>query len=155
MTATATAPDPRATQAQPYTPRAFFFGVYRETGHYLYRRTVDRPGEPARLVSENDRRTTAELPISYAQLDGLFPPREPGQRQGVARVCFFDGWTFVSFWDRSGPDKRMGCNSTFILEGELNSRQAAVKLAEALFPMVWERFPFDVTLDVPRAARGA
>lgn len=128
-------------------PRAFFFGCWKEAGHYLYERTQDIPDRPAGLRPVHDRATRTVLPFSdYGRLDGLFPPVDPAQRQGIARVAFFDGWTIVAFWDRSGPDKRMGCNSAFIIQGELANARLALSLAEALFPMVWARFPFTVKL---------
>lgn len=123
-------------------PRAFFFGVNERAGHHLWERAEELGRQP-RLVWANTRRHP--LPIQPDRLDGLFSPLG-AEVEGIARVAVFDGWTFVAFWDRSGPDKRPGCNSTFILEGEYHNPRLALAIAEQLFPMVWKRFGFTVKL---------
>ncbi len=74
------------------------------------------------------------LPLKQAMLDG-------GLLNGVSdvpgnAVMFWGrGWTFLSFWDRSG-DSRPNSNSTFLFEGEY-SFEEAVELAKEIFPTRW------------------
>ena len=62
--------------------------------------------------------------------------------EGQALVHHKDGWTALSFWDRS-VDKRGGCNSNFFFEGTFDFAQM-IELAKANFPTVWSRYTFQI-----------
>ncbi len=111
----------------------FYFGVWdkREAGHYLF----DVDGTAI-------YRHKSPIPFSNAKLDGGFAPLDGMQPQGVARLTHADGWTVLSFWDRSG-DHRPGSHSTFVLHGTRDFA-AAVELARATFPSIWARYTFEV-----------
>jgi len=64
--------------------------------------------------------------------------------EGRALIHFVQGWTVLSFWDRSG-DSRGGSNSNFVVKGR-HSFNDMVEITRALFPQIWARFNFDVTL---------
>jgi hypothetical protein len=66
------------------------------------------------------------------------------QPEGLAKLTHKDGWTLLSFWDRS-VDKRNNSNSNFIQEGEFTFEQM-VEQAKEKFPGIWERFKFEVKL---------
>ncbi|WP_437477414.1 hypothetical protein WME75_28250 [Sorangium sp. So ce1014] len=53
------------------------------------------------------------------------------------RLHHRDGWTAISFWDRSG-DERYGSSSTLIASGTHTAREM-VELFEQSFPAIWER----------------
>jgi hypothetical protein len=132
--------------------RALYFGCprgvwhYREAGH----RFVAPSGNPLKTwVSQ------AQQPWGL-KVDGGLAPREwdsrraPEMPQGVAALHHKDGWTALSFWDRSG-DSRPASNSTFIFDAALDFDQA-VAAARAHFAGLFERFPFEVVPHQPDSA---
>jgi hypothetical protein len=72
------------------------------------------------------------LPVNVKQIEGE-----------SARV-YLNGWTVVSFWDRS-VDDRGGCNSSFIVPGDWTFNQV-IEISKVRFPWVWERIKFEVKL---------
>lgn len=117
------------------THRVLFFGVLSGTGagHYLY--------DPRGHCEE--RRA---LPPALQRLDGVwcFPvprtpeecrfgtPRTVDQTEGRGHIHYVDGWTVVSWWDRS-EDWRRGCCAVFLIEGRHMWADALVAAREA-FP---------------------
>lgn len=85
-------------------------------------------------------------------------PRQPGDRrvrgeeltQGVAALHHRDGWTALSFWDRTG-DSRPNSNSTFVVEGIL-AFDEVVAVAREHFPQLFARFTFEIA-PAPSGAR--
>jgi hypothetical protein len=124
---------------------AFYLGCVGTPGHYLYTpdlRTERRAG-----------------PFTVAMLDTPFcPGMTPASRgvgpqdqtEGVARLTHVDGWTVLSFWDRS-VDNRRGSHSTFVLRGT-HAFDDAVRLAREVFPRVWARYAFAVRPHLASAA---
>jgi hypothetical protein len=113
---------------------AYFFGCWSpdRLGHFLYDQNGCKPP-----CARN-----RELPIRADFLDGslLFNvPDVPGH----AVLFHGRGWTFLSFWDRSG-DSRPHSNSTFLLRGELTFAEAVTQAQQA-FPARWARIQFPVT----------
>lgn len=115
----------------------FYFGCWGAVGHYLW--TPDR------------RWVRSAGPFADRDLDTPFCPsmtpdtrgRTPtDQLEGVAALHHRDGWTVLSFWDRS-VDSRGGSHSTYVLEGT-HAFDDAVRLAREAFPAVWARYSFDV-----------
>ncbi len=108
----------------------FYFGCIGDIGHYMF----NTHGRSVRDVGD--------MPWGRYGEDGKLPPEEGGQVQGEALVHHKDGWTALSFWDRS-VDTRFGCNSNFFFRGTYDFAEA-VALARTAFPQVWARFTFDV-----------
>lgn len=118
---------------------AYYFGCVSGAGHYFF----DGLG----LIHRNPG-----CPWTAAEIDGKLQPgcviqherwqtpRE--QPQGAALLHYKDGWTALSFWDRS-VDRRLGSNSTFMFRGE-HDFDALVKLAQERFPTIWSRYSFPV-----------
>lgn len=77
-------------------------------------------------------------------------PGEPREPQGVCALSYTtDGtdtglYTLVGFWDRTGDD-RYASNSIFAIHGYLTFEQA-VETAKILFPKIFQRFTFPLTL---------
>lgn len=123
-------------------PRAYYFGCHRKPGHFMWDVGLSR------CVGAHQKPEGS--PWSREDLDaGSFRPwvtsitQEGAQPQGKALMRHKDGWTVLSFWDRS-VDSRYGAHSTFILEGTYDFAEA-VSHAKMLFPRIWARFEFEVT----------
>lgn len=130
----------------------FYFGCVDTAGHYLWKPTQ---WGPRRAFATSDPASEyTPWGRDGAGLDGMLAPHENrrcqylkngfgcqcSQTQGITAVHHKDGWTAISFWDRS-VDKRGGCNSTFLAEGEFNFEEM-VELAKVNFPTVMARFTF-------------
>lgn len=134
--------------------RTFYFGCWRDAGHYLWHRGTD--GSPIKMYDRGEaerrllgsyphsggERTPGEIPWGYHLDGGLLNQRRT--KQGEAVVEQRDGWTALSFWDYS-VDSRGGSNSTFVFD-ELLEPARALELARTLWPPIFERFTFEVTL---------
>jgi len=119
----------------------YFFGV-RDTdaGHYVYRpgwrhgpelgigRAVGRSIDPGFCPGTEPR--PGGDPMSY---------RSAGpQVQGEAAYVRRGGWTGICFWDRSGADKRGGCNGQFWAKGEW-AAEHLLTAARRCWPDLWVR----------------
>lgn len=121
----------------------FYFGCWGRVGHYLWAPGMVYVGY------------CGHRPFTLQDLDGRLQPPRPRNRtfdndvdqpQGLARLTHRDGWTVLSFWDRSVDDR--GCShSTFVLPG-IRAFDAAVIAAREAFPEVWARINFKVYLGV-------
>ncbi len=117
------------------TSRMYYFGCWQAVGHYLHTVTGFRIGMYA--VPE-------DFPCPFAALDGgILPPRLP-QVEGRATLVHVNGWTLLSFWDRS-VDTRGGSCSTFVVRGQHTFAEACA-LAQEGFPLVWRRFTFPIAM---------
>lgn len=115
----------------------FYYGCWGLPGHYWFEQGMQ----------------SAQIPCGFPFLrdvDGGYAPRLTSGHhigaeapQGQAVRTYRDGWTLISFWDRSG-DRRKSSNSNFAIRGEW-SFAAAVEKSKTAFPKVWARFPFEVT----------
>ncbi len=106
------------------TTEVLYFGCIGDAGHYVH----------GTLSHGNYRKA---LPSSiYPKIDSGFLPREQ-QRQGQAQLCKLDGWTFITFWDRT-VDTRPGSNSAFLAEGDFSFDEVCAFAADR-FPLVWKR----------------
>lgn len=108
--------------------KMYYFGCVGQPGHFMH-----RPG--------GRRDWDADTPWGRTP-DGTLCPAGGKQVEGVALIHHKDGWTALSFWDRS-VDQRGGCNSNFFVAAEL-SFDEMVAQAKERFPQVWHRFNFDV-----------
>ena len=75
-------------------------------------------------------------------IDGTLCCDDYGSLEGQAVINYKDGWTALSFWDRS-IDSRPGSNSNFLAEGIFNFDEM-IKLTQEKFPSVWNRFKFPI-----------
>jgi hypothetical protein len=123
------------------TIRAYYFGYHHHSGHTFR-------GVGNRFVDHTEIRL---LPWQAADIDGNLQPgstprgnwRSPEvQPEGVALIHHKDGWTALSFWDRSG-DGRSNSNTTFIAHGD-HDFDAMVAIVKEHFPAIWQRFTFEV-----------
>lgn len=122
-------------------PRMFYFGPWGEPGHYLF-------NEHRMWVHKEE----STIPWN-GQIDGRLQPgcRFEGGRwehydadetEGRAILHHKDGWTAISFWDRS-VDTRFASNSTYFAEGTFTFEQMA-EMAKTRFVDRWKRMKFDV-----------
>jgi hypothetical protein len=119
--------------------QAVYFGCargvwgHREAGHYAYSpsgRSGGRYGDPIG---------------PWKHVDGTLAPMDGYRReapQGHAVLHHKDGWTALSFWDRSG-DSRGNSNSNFFFDATLTFEEALAAARER-FPDLFARFPFEV-----------
>lgn len=132
-----------------------------EPGHYLRRpmpvTTSNLPGVSPTLwdgvpwsVTELDSRLAGDPALVERWGDGIDGKgtvphwRSEDQPEGVVRLHHRDGWTAISFWDRTG-DRRGSSNSTFIAEGMHDAPQMLTLFAES-FPAIWARITAKVQL---------
>lgn len=117
--------------------KMFYFGCSVGAGHYMFCSTPARTLEERRHLSDFTKRN----PWGYG-VDGGLCPKGKDQVEGRALVHHRDGWTAISFWDRS-VDDRFGCSSTFLAEGEFTFGEMCA-LAAKLWPTIWTRYKFEV-----------
>lgn len=135
--------------------RIYFFGVAERVGHF-WRPAARYPQDPSPYEPRG-------CPWGDRQIDGTlcrFPTTSPDngrvenvereQIEGLARLHRKDGWTAIAYWDRSGPDDRMGCNSNFVAEGTFTFEEM-LALARRHFPRLIERTvgKFEIRLEEP------
>jgi hypothetical protein len=132
---------PEKPALDPMMPRAYYFGPWSQAGHHLY----GRGGSSA---------YHAEQMIPWSSIDGeLQPHRESCRRdsgycgcgsgpEGEALLHHRNGWTALSFWDRS-VDRRGNCNSTYFAEGDFSFNEM-VAIAKAQFGERWAKMGFQV-----------
>jgi hypothetical protein len=108
--------------------KAFYYGCKKLTekeqvGHYLY--------EPGLREAHRDATTPW----------GMWPDGtllgDSRQEQNACVLTQKDGWTALSFWDRTG-DTRGNSNSNFFFEGTYTFEQM-VELAKEHFPEIMNR----------------
>ena len=119
--------------------RIYFFGCYTVGGggHLLWSPYGSR------------REAEDSMPFVYRILDAalLGPDLQTDQVQGKGVRVLINGWTVVSFWDRTG-DSRHGPNSAFVAEGDVSTEEV-LRHAQATYPKVLERLrKAGVTLDI-------
>lgn len=111
--------------------KIYYFGCIDRPGHYMH--------GPRGYDREADRFTEGN-PWGY-KIDGRLCPSGP-EVEGRALVHHKDGWTALSFWDRS-VDRRGKCNSNFLAEGTFTFAEM-IELARQHFPKVVARFSFPI-----------
>lgn len=134
---------------------AYYYGCWRQLGHYLWLRGSG--GVPIKASREDRDRLLGGYPHTLDRKPGLIPwgyALDGGLLRGRSRLASGeavveqrDGWTAISFVDRS-VDHRPGSNSTFAFE-RLLSPETALESARAAFPPIFERFEFEVQLLAP------
>lgn len=131
-------------------PKMFYFGPWDQAGHYLYY-------EDGRSVRHEVEKL---LPWGHVGqeigIDGVLQPgcakdrwghwrhRDSPQIEGEALIHHLNGWTALSFWDRS-VDKRGACNSNYFAEGTFTFEEM-VEMASRRFAYRWRKMSFPVFL---------
>lgn len=132
--------------------KMFYFGPWDRPGHYLF-------DERGYSVRNSDRGGLPWHETGYCNkpmIDGHLQPRGPKSYpydkgtelpQGVAALHHLNGWTALSFWDRS-VDARGGCNSTYFAEGNFTFKEM-VELSSTRFAYRWNKMAFQVVPYLP------
>jgi hypothetical protein len=116
--------------------KVFYFGCIKVPGHYMFASPAARTLVGRRAVDD----FTRSNPWGY-RIDAKLCPSGP-EIEGRALLHHKDGWTALSFWDRS-VDRRGRCNSNFLAEGT-HSFEKMLNLAGEHFPSVVARFEFPI-----------
>lgn len=126
--------------------RVLYFGCHERAGHYIW-----KPG-----MRSSESRLEMPFDAPWDEVDMTLAPRRVGLDRyspwkevetdvdGEAWLHHKGGWTALAFWDKS-IDRRPCSNSVFFAEGT-HSFEEMVALAQAHFPEVWSRLPFEVRL---------
>lgn len=116
------------------TQPIFYFGCWHDVGHFMRapNKHADSHREAAEFAWKN--------PWSH-DIDGRLCP-DGSQIEGRALIHHKEGWTALSFWDRS-VDKRRGSNSNFLAKGD-HSFETMLTLAEEYFPDILKRYSFQI-----------
>jgi len=142
--------------------RCFYFGCWNQSGHYLF-----APGGHEPPYADRERVVYySESDGELLHLDGTLAPRRLGARFGgglwwqgksatrrerdiwgmgsgeyrqgqFLRHELDNGFTAISWWDRTQGDKRGACNSTILLEGVHTTEEMLAALTKH-FPHVLE-----------------
>lgn len=106
--------------------KVYFFGCWDGVGHYLFESRYNRP-------------SFESIPWG-TDIDGGLAPAGVKQRQGVAELHHKDGWTALSWWDRS-IDHRSNSNAAILAEGTHNYDEM-IQLGKDHFPEIMGRFEY-------------
>jgi hypothetical protein len=121
----------------------YYYGPLERPGHHFFY-------ENGMSLSHDER---ALIPWKEWEIDGKLQPGcwcdrghwEHGQEnEGEALLHQKDGWTLISFWDRT-IDHRFACNSSYIAKGIFTFEQM-VELAKVRFAERWNKMKFEVRL---------
>ena len=128
-------------------PTMIYFGPWAEAGHFLFQEggryfrgllPTRFPWDPWSANNGID----GQLQTGCFLRDGLW--KSGKQEEGEALLHHKNGWTALSFWDRS-VDKRGGCNSTYFAEGTFTFEQM-IQMAKTRFSERWNKMKFEVWL---------
>jgi len=123
----------------------YFYGKGDSPGHHFYTSCMTMPTpKPGMSGREPELRgmtfiNKPQIPWGW-EIDGKMQPQGiPGDSQplGVACLHHKNGWTMLSFWDRSG-DPRPNSNGNFIVQGTLDF-EMMWSLALEFFPDLMAR----------------
>lgn len=106
-------------------PEILYFGCRGEPGHHIHcKRSIVR---------------LRDTPWNTS-IDGGLLAQTSQSHQGLCIHAVKDGWTAVSFWDRSG-DSRPNSNSAFLVREEMTPFRL-LELARQQWPDVFARHRF-------------
>ena len=100
--------------------KVYYFGCVERAGHYMH--TPDM---------RTDSSFMHENPWGFSIDGGLLPKREVQHEPVLAHK---DGWTALSFWDRT-VDSRPRSNSSFLAEGT-HTMDEMFAIAHQYFPKI-------------------
>lgn len=117
------------------SPEVLYFGCLGGVGHFMHSRR--RPGQVRWDATPFGNKLDGGLITDdYYGVDST--------PTGEIHEHHKDGWTAVSFWDRSGGDRRPGCNSTFLVNAEMSGDEL-LALAKEQWPGIFRRPDFPIT----------
>jgi hypothetical protein len=141
----------------------FFYGALsaKELGHYWYNSALQHLWKPQGDMSGPIGCPWRSRDAGGIGLDGTIAPRSPTPTnvdkiglmrsgyeppsyevpQGLCAHLIHDGWTVISFWDRSA-DRRGACNSAFVVHEVVRDFDEMTRRAKETFPTIYARFPF-------------
>lgn len=128
----------------------YYFGPLARSGHFMYNPdgyTVMRDEEEKIPWKPWDIDGKLQPGCYQHPRDGRWEHNGP-ENEGEALLHHKDGWTALSFWDRT-IDTRYACNSTFIANG-IFTFEEMVALAKEKFPGRWAAMKFEVRLSQER-----
>lgn len=125
-------------------PKMFYFGPWERAGHFLWREDGYRASwqEEQALPWAHGIDGVLQPGCRQDPRDGRWNHRGAAEVQGEALVHHKDGWTALSFWDRS-VDTRGACNSTYFAEGTFTFEEI-VEMARTRFAERWDKMNFTV-----------
>jgi len=123
-------------------PRMFYFGPWGEPGHYLFNEHRIWSHREEDILPWNGKIDGCLQPGCRLEKDGRWEHDDADQVEGRALLHHKDGWTALSFWDRS-VDTRFASNSTYFAEGIFTFEQM-VEMAKTRFVDRWNRMKFEV-----------
>jgi len=118
--------------------KVFYFGCYKDHGHFM--RASDANGKLRYSTEEHE--FVDKNPWGYEIDSGLCPKTIGYETEGLSSIHQKDGWTVLSFWDRS-IDSRHKSNSNFLAEGTFDFAEM-LKISKEHFPEVFQRFKFEI-----------
>jgi hypothetical protein len=119
--------------------KVYYFGCHQYPGHYMHRVGMSLDWE---FLERNPWGTSVDGGLCPGVNEKGEAWRVQNQIEGAATLHHKDGWTALSFWDRS-IDKRNACNSAFLAEGTHTFDEMLV-IAREHFPTVMARFTFPI-----------
>jgi hypothetical protein len=111
----------------------FYFGPWNGKGGHRLR------DEQGFMVLQQHR---VGVPWNDWHIDGKLQPDLAMQPEGKAAMHWKDGWTALSFWDRS-IDGQMMSSSTYLAQGTFTFEEM-VELARTRFAERWNKMKFQV-----------
>jgi hypothetical protein len=111
--------------------RMFYFGCKNQAGHGMH-------CSPSNQVNIDIAHNFLYDNPWRQGIDGDLCPEDKEQKEGIAVISQKDGYTALSFWDRS-IDHRFSSNSNFIAEGNFNFEDMK-HFAKKFFPEIMNRF---------------
>lgn len=119
------------------TYRAFYFGCWGDTGHFLW----NSRKQSFHRYSDG---LPNDFPVEPTLLDGTFIPPKAPKIEGLAHFSYVNGWSLIAFPDYS-VDSRPGSNSVFLVSGQRSFEQT-LALSKKSFPEIFNRFKFEIVL---------
>lgn len=124
------------------TLEAYYYGCRWDKGHYWFDRRK-RDWDIEKIVGQNVSRRI-DGGFCPGRVEGNIYKRTRDEVEGEASLNHVDGWTILSFWDRS-VDPRGACNSNFVARGTWDYTTMRA-IAEAQYPDIWDRYKFEIRL---------
>jgi len=115
----------------------YYFGTYRQPGHYLWRQNQQR----VKFAGYGEQFHWVDCELPWNHIDGrLNPPqRIEGQAFFYPQSKGYCGFAFANFTD----DHRGSANSAFFIPGDLNFEKCLAVAKETFF-WAFENFSFEV-----------
>lgn len=107
-----------------------FFGCIGGPGHFFFAKNAPRIDY-------------YQQPFGNLDTGILEEQKVPERLDGTLAFAQKDGWTVISFWDRSGGDTRPACNAAFLIQ-EIIEKDELLELARQEWPEIFSRPGFPI-----------